>query len=101
MSEQPFRDLGEDVLAEADRLRSLDRKSFQKEIRKIKDNNRLADIRYPLGYDPDHLKSSSKARDINRLITERKRRKQALQQWIAIIISSLLSIAALIISILK
>lgn len=93
--------LGEDVLAEAERLRSLPREEFKREIHKIKDNKRLADLRYPLGYDPHPLKSSVWAIDINRLITERNTRRSALPQWVGIIISGLIGLAALIVAILK
>ena len=101
MTDELINSLGPEVRAEAERLRPLDRTEFNIEIRKIKDNKRLADLRYPLGYDPHPKKSSSHAIDINRLITSRREAKVARPQWVGIIISSLIGITALIVALLK
>jgi hypothetical protein len=75
---------------------------FKGEIRRIKNDELLADLRYKFGWDPnDPRKSSWQTRDINRELTRRKRRREVMPQWIAIIISTILSIAALVVAILK
>jgi hypothetical protein len=52
-------------------------------------------------YDPtDPRKSHWKAREANRLITEITRARELRPQWFGIIISSILSIAALVVAIL-
>ncbi|MCZ6703862.1 MAG: hypothetical protein O6940_12595 [Ignavibacteria bacterium] len=44
MSEELIKGLGQDVLKEAERLKSLNREEFQKAIQNIKDNKRLGDL---------------------------------------------------------
>ncbi len=52
-------------------------------------------------YDPaDPRRSHWKAREANRLITDRQRAKELRPQWIGIVLSTLLGLAALIVAIL-
>lgn len=52
-------------------------------------------------YDPtDPRRSAWRAREANRYITAMQRRAEVRPQWIGIIVSSLLSLAALVVSIL-
>jgi hypothetical protein len=82
----------------ASELRGLERNEFRRRIKRL-DDDTLADLRYELGWDPgDPRKSSSQAIDINRLLTRRKARRQALPQWIGIAISGLIGLAGLIVA---
>ena len=52
-------------------------------------------------YDPeDPRRSAWRAREANREITERKRKRELRPQWIGIVLSTLLGLAALIVAIL-
>ena len=89
------------IAAEAKRLASLSRDEFKREIKRLNDET-LADLRYVFGYDPaDSRKSSSQTIDINRLLTRRKAWREARPQWIGIVISALIGLAALIVAIIK
>ena len=93
-------DRDEEIQALFDRFKDLDRKGFRASIREVKDDH-LRDLRYKFDWDPDPRKSTMQAIEINRLLTERKARRQALPQWIGIVVSNLIALAALIVSLLK
>lgn len=79
------------------KLKDLTQERFRTAIRKVKRDDLLADLRYEFGWDPnDARKSSWQTRDINRELTRRKARREVMPQWIAIVISTILSIAALL-----
>ena len=82
-------------------LKELPRDQFKAAIKKNKDDDLLADLRYEFGWDPDPRKSSWQTRDINRELTRRKDWRAARPQWIGIAFSTLLSLAALIVAIVK
>ena len=82
-------------------LQIKDREQFRSLIKREKDDELLADLRYNLGWDPDPRKSTWQAIEINRLITKRKARQEAFPEWVGIIIANLLALASLIVSILK
>jgi hypothetical protein len=74
---------------------------FRREIKKMDDDDLLADLRYDFGYDPDPRKSSWQTREINRLLTKRKEWRSAQPQWIGILIGNLFALAALVVSLIK
>ena len=83
-------------------VKPLNRDEFRTEIRKERDDHLLADLRPIFNWNPqDPSKSDWQVREINRLLTERKARRVAQQQWIGIGISNAIALAALIVSILK
>ena len=83
-------------------LVDLDKERFRTAIAKVKDNHLLADLRYDFKWDPeDPRKSTWQAIEINRLLTDRKARREAIPQWVGIIISNLIALAALIVSLFK
>jgi hypothetical protein len=90
----------EELRKELEPLGKTQREQFRAVISKERDNELLADLRYDFRWDPDPRKSTWQAIEINRLITKRNKHKEARPQWIAIIVSSLLALAALIVSIL-
>ena len=90
----------EELRKELETLKKEQREQFRTIITKEPDDELLADLRYVFGWDPDPRKSTWQAIEINRLTTKRNKLKEVRPQWIAIIVSSLLALAALIISIL-
>jgi hypothetical protein len=82
-------------------LADLDKDKFRARIRKVKDNHLLGDLRYDFKWDPDPRKSTWQAIEINRLLTDRKARREAIPQWAGIIVSNLIALAALIVSLFK
>lgn len=83
------------------RLQSLDRDAFRAAIRAVRDDDLLGDLRYDFDWDPDPRKSTWQAIEINRLLTRRKEWRNALPQWIGILVGNILALAALVVAILK
>ena len=89
------------IADEANRLRSLSRDLFKREIKRL-DDDTLGDLRYEFGYDSSDSRNSAwQTRDINRLLTRRKAWREARPQWIGIVISGLIGLAGLIVALLK
>jgi hypothetical protein len=83
-----------------ERLKVLNEDDFMAQIRREKDTKLLGDIRYKFGLDPnDPGRSAWQTREINRLLTDIKARREALPQWIGIVVSNLIALAALVVSI--
>lgn len=82
-----------------ERLKGVDRDTFRAVIRTQKDNHLLGDLRYDFNWDPDPRKSTWQAIEINRLITDRNTRRQALPQWIGIVLGNIIALAGLVVSI--
>jgi hypothetical protein len=77
------------------------REDFRSVIRTERDDELLADLRYDFAWDPDPRRSTWQAIEINRLLTKRQRRREAIPEWVGIIIANLLALASLIVSIFK
>jgi len=90
----------EELRKKLEPLQKDQREQFRAIISEERDDELLPDLRYVFGWDPDPRKSRWQAIEINRLITKRNKRKEARPQWIAITVSTLLALAALIVSIL-
>lgn len=81
-----------------EKLKDLKREEFRAGIQKVKDDHLLGDLRYEFKWDPDPRKSTWQAIEINRLLTNRKARREALPQWIGIAIGNVIALAALLAS---
>jgi hypothetical protein len=77
------------------------REEFRSVVRAERDDELLADLRYDFAWDPDPRKSTWQAIEFNRLLTKRRKRREAIPVWVGIIIANLLALASLIVSILK
>jgi hypothetical protein len=83
-----------------ERLNTLNKDEFRAAIRNQKDTHLLGDLRYNFNWDPDPRKSTWQAIEINRLLTDIRARREALPQWIGIVVGNLIALAALIVSII-